>query len=159
MKYLIALIGIIMISKFSMSQNVSIDDTLGIDKAIVEYLKDTSEVIDGVIPNTVDHVDRMGEFNRGMPIARIFDVQKETDSLRSEKVVFKEFHYSASSMADDDWYHFDFPNEVSCHEIKADFYEDDCKKVPFVKYFWEFEENTPGNIYVIVLTGHDNCYW
>ena len=181
MKSILLLLALLMLHTFSISQNVRIDDTLSIDRKIVEFLQDTSETYstttlkkkktesDSIKPSyslydyydiidTINHVDRIGKFNRGSQIMRIYNIEKVMDSLKSDRIVFEENHYSISSLVDNNYEYIDFSKEVDCYLVKADSYEKECRNIPFVIYYWEFDE-FPGSINLIVLKGRVNCYW
>jgi len=168
MRYLLSIMFFV-ITTVSVAQTCEYD-SLCIEKAIVEFINDsTIKCVETTIPiyssDTVivldtiicSPINRKGEFNKHAPVQRILSLQKEIDSLESQKIVFEQAKYSVSCYNDDTYGLFDF-SKASCFAGSTKFYEDSCKKIPFVKYYWEFDE-APGFITIVVLTGHDNCYW
>ncbi|MDY0139272.1 MAG: hypothetical protein RBR50_06210 [Candidatus Izemoplasmatales bacterium] len=133
-------------------------DSLAIERATIEFLKDTSLYTYMVGDSIGQHkTNRVGEFNKHAPIERILSVQNVIDSLKSNRIIFRQVKFSVDCYSNESYGYFDF-SKASCVGIEMDFYEQECQTIPFVKYYWEFDA-APGFITIILLTGYDNCFF
>ena len=142
----------------SISAQICAWDSLEIEKTTVEFIMDTSLVTYDYGDSIVhQRVNRVGEFNKEAPIERILSVQNVIDSLKSNRIIFRQVKFSVDCYIDESYGYFDF-SKASCVGIEMDFYEQECQTIPFVKYYWEFDA-APGFITIILLTGYDNCFF
>jgi hypothetical protein len=155
---LISIILIFIVSFNVQAQKCEID-SLSIDNAILQYINDTSLVRDVTMADTVIYhkLDRKGAFNAKAPVKRIMNLSKELEYLKKNKIIFKTSSFSVSCMNED--YLYDFGQIEHWGGGGMSFYESGCKKIPFVKYYWEYNLYLPGTIDVTILQGYNNCYY
>lgn len=134
-------------------------DSLSIEKAILQYINDTSLVRDVTISDTIIYhkLDRKGAFNAKAPVKRIMNLSKELEYLKKNKIIFETSSFSVSCMYED--YLYDFGQVEHWGGGGMSFYEGGCKKLPFVKYYWEYNKYFPGTIDVTIVKGYNNCYY
>lgn len=134
-------------------------DSLSIEKAILQYINDTSLVRDVSRVDTVIYhkLDRKGAFNAKARVKRIMNLSKELEYLKKNKIIFETSSFSVSCMNED--YLYDFGQIEHWGGGGMSFYEGGCKKIPFVKYYWKYNKYLPGTIDVTILKGYNNCYY
>jgi hypothetical protein len=150
---------LILIVSFTVQAQKCEQDSLSIEKAILQYINDTSLVRDVSRVDTVIYhkLDRKGAFNIKAPVKRIANLSKEKEYMKKNKIIYKTSCFSVSCMNEDNLYDFG-QIEFNSGGVMA-FYEGGCKKIPFVKYYWEYNKYLPGTIDVTILKGYNNCYY